>query len=336
VQRRHSDYFLNLAEKAEKEIVGLRGVVWMKRLAREHDNLRLALEWCLQNEPNMALRISGSAWRFWMTHGHFTEGRKWLKQALECDSVESVARTKALLGAGTLAFHQGDFDIARTFLNESLQMSKNTRARQLFGLCCNSLGVAATCTGNLEEARKWFEEGLKAARELDDQLLLSMLLGNIGEIAEAEGDYTKARPLYEQSVEILKRGNHMNLTYALSDLGAIAYEQGDYTAARECYTQALAKSQEFGSKKGMIYCLDGFAALSVSEGRPEVSARLCGAADALRESIGIQQEPHERKRRDRYIAKIEATLPGTAFLEAMTSGRAMTLEQAVSLGLRRP
>ena len=85
----------------------------------------------------------------------------------------------------------------------------------------------------------------------------------------------------------------------------------------------------------MIYCLDGFAAVSVSEGRPEVSAQLCGAADALRESIGIQQERHERKRRDRYIAKIEATLPGTAFSEAMTSGRAMTLEQAVSLALRR-
>jgi non-specific serine/threonine protein kinase len=336
VQRRHSDYFLTLAEKAEKEIVGPRGAVWIKRLAREHDNLRLALEWCLHNEPEMALRISASAWRFWMTHGHFTEGRKWLKQALERGPRESVARAKALLGAGTLAFHQGDFGVARIFLNEGLQMSKNTRARELFGRCCNSLGIVATCTGNFEEAQGWYEEGLKEARELDDQLLLALLLNNSGEIAEADGDYAKARPLYEQAVEILKRGNPMNLTFSLSNLGAIAYQQGDYSAARACYTQALAKAQEFGSKKAMIYCLDGFAALSVSEGRPEVSARLCGAADALRESIGIQQERHERKRRDRYITQIETTLSGAAFLEAMTSGRAMTLEQAVSLALTRP
>jgi tetratricopeptide (TPR) repeat protein len=333
VQRRHSDYFLNLAEKGEKEIVGPRGAVWIKRLAREHDNLRLALEWCLQNEPEMALRISASAWRFWMTHGHFTEGRKWLKQALECGS---VARVKALLGAGTLAVNQGDFDTARIFLNEGLQMSQNTRARELFSRCCNALGIVATCTGNFEEAKRWYEEGLKAARELDDQLLLPMLLNNIGEIAEAEGHYAKARSLYEQAVEILKRGDQMNLPFALSNLGAVAYQQGDYTAAQACYTQALAKSQEFGTKKAMIYCLDGFAALSVSEGRPEVSARLCGAADALRESIRIQQEPHERKRRDRYMAQIEATLSGTAFSEAMTSGRVMTLEQAVSLALSRP
>lgn len=333
VQRRHSDYFLNLAEKAENEIVGPRVAVWMKRLAREHDNLRRALEWCLQNEPQMALRISGSTWRFWMTHGHFTEGRKWLNRALECDSEESLARAKALLGAGTLAFHQGDFGTAQILLNEGLQVSRNIRARQLFGLCCNALGVVATCTDNFEEAQRWYEEGLEAARDLGDQLLLPMLLNNIGEIAEADGDYTKARSLYEQAVESLKRGNQMNLPFALSNLGAVAYEQGDCTAARAYYTQALAKSQEFGSKKGMIYCLDGFAALSVSEGRPDVSARLCGAADALRESIGIQPERHERKRRDRYIAKIEATLPGTAFLEAMTSGRTMTLEQAVSLAL---
>jgi predicted ATPase/class 3 adenylate cyclase/Tfp pilus assembly protein PilF len=336
VQRRHSDYFLNLAEKAENEIVGPRGAVWINRLAREHDNLRLALKWCLQNEPEMALRISGSAWRFWMTHGHFTEGRKWFTQTLECDSGGALARAKALLGAGTLAFHQGDFGMARIFLNEGLQLSKNIRDRQLFGLCCNALGVVATCTGNFEEAQRWYEEGLQAARDLGDQLLLPMLLNNIGEIAEAEGNYAKARSLYEQAVESLKRGNQMNLPFALSNLGAIAYQQGDCTAARECYTQALAKAQEFGSKKGMIYCLDGFAALFVSEGRPEVSAQLCGAADALRESIGIQQERHERKRRERYIAKIEATLPGTAFLEAMTSGRAMTLEQAVCLALRRP
>ena len=250
VQRRHSEYFLNLAEQAAKEIVGPRGAAWINRLAREHDNLRVALDWCLQNEAETALRISGAAWRFWMTHGHFTEGRKWLKRALEGDFTESLARAKALLGAGTLAFHQGDFGTARIFLNEGLQMSKNIRARQLFGLCCNALGVVATCTGNFEEAQRWYEEGLQAARDLGDQLLLPMLLNNIGEMAEAEGNYAKARSLYEQAVESLKRGNQMNLPFALSNLGAIAYQQGDlYCRTRMLHT-SIGKGAGIWVEKG--------------------------------------------------------------------------------------
>jgi hypothetical protein len=69
----------------------------------------------------------------------------------------------------------------------------------------------------------------------------------------------------------------------------------------------------------------------VSQGRPEVSAQLCGAADALRESIGIQQEPHERKRRDQYIARIETSLAKELVTQAMASGRTMSPEEAVAL-----
>ena len=334
VQRRHGEYFLKLAQEAEQEMVGPRGALWMKRLEREHDNLRVALEWWLQNQPEMALMISAAAWRFWLTRGHITDGRKWLKRALASNSTPSLARAKSLLGAGTLAFHQGDLVTSRTLLIESWQTSKNIGEQQLVGRCCNALGVFATCANEFGEARSWYEEGMKIASQLNDHLLLAMLFNNVGEVTEAEGDLINARQLYERAVQGLERGNQMNLAFALSNLGAVAYQQSAYAEARACYKQALAKAREFGSKKAIIYCLDGFAALAVSEGRPEVSAQLCGAADALRESIGIQQEPHERKRRDQYISRIETSLAKTLVLEVMRSGRTLSLNEAVALALR--
>jgi tetratricopeptide (TPR) repeat protein len=158
-----------------------------------------------------------------------------------------------------------------------------------------------------------------------------MLYNNLGEITEAEGNLVDARTLYEQAVNVLECVNQMNLAFALSNLAAVAYQQSDYAKARSCYSQALVKAQEFGSKKAIIYCLHGFAALAVSEGQPEISAQLCGAADALRESIGIEQEPHERRRRDQYIARIEAIISKAQFLEAMKVGRTMSLAEAVAL-----
>src|SRR5439155_25810014 len=120
-------------------------------------------------------------------------------------------------------------------------------------------------------------------------------------VTEEEGDFMNARQLYERAVQGLERGNQMNLAFALSNLGAVAYQQSAYAEARACYKQALAKAREFGSKKAIIYCLDGFAALAVSEVWPEVSARWCGEADALRESMGIEQELNERNQRYKYM-----------------------------------
>jgi len=334
VQRRHGEYFLNLAQEAEREMWGPQGAFWVKRLEREHDNLRVALEWWLHNEPEMALKISAAAWRFWLTRGHITEGRMWLQRALDRNPASSLARAKSLLGAGTLAFHQGDLVTGRTLLTESWQTSKSIGAQDLVGRCCNALGVFATGANNFGEARSWYEEGLKIARQSDDHVLLPMLFNNLGEVTEADGDLVKARALYERAVEDLKDGNQMMLAFALSNLGAIAYQQSNYVEARACYTQALEKAQEFGSKKAIIYCLDGFAALAVSEGKAEVSAQLCGAGDALRESIGIQQEPHERKRRDQYIALIEGILAKTLVVEAMRSGETLSLNEAMALALR--
>jgi predicted ATPase/Tfp pilus assembly protein PilF len=334
IQRRHGEYYLRLAQEAEQEMVGLNGAFWIKRLDREHDNLREALEWWLQDQPEMGLQLSAAIWRFWLTRGYITEGRKWLRRALEHNLALSLGRAKGLLGAGTLAFHQGELVVGRTLLMESLQTSKNIGEQQLIGRCCNALGVFATCADEFQEARSWFEEGMRIASQSNDHNLLAMLFNNIGEITEAEGDLVNARSYYERAVERLERGNQMNLAFALSNLGAVAYQQSAYPEARACYTQALAKAQEFGSKKALIYCLDGFAALAVGEGRPEVSAQLCGAANALRESIGIQQEPHEHKRRAQYIAQIEASLAKPLIAEAMRSGRNLNLDEAVLLALR--
>lgn len=334
IQRRHGEYYLKLAREAEQEMIGFNGAFWIKRLDRDHDNLREALEWWLQDEPEMGLQLGAAIWRFWLTRGYITEGRKWLKRALARNPALSLARAKGLLGAGTLACHQGELVVGRELLMESLQSSKSLGEQQLVGRCCNALGVFATCAAESREARSWFEEGMRIASQSNDRQLLAMLFNNIGEILEVQGDLANARSHYERAVEGLEHGNQMNLAFALSNLGAVAYQQSAYSEARACYTQALAKAQEFGSKKALIYCFDGFAALAVREGRPEVSAQLCGAANALRESIGILQEPHERKRRAQYMARIEASLAKPLVADAMRLGRNLNLDEVVSLALR--
>src|SRR5260370_32475136 len=44
----HADYYLRLSEDAEVEIGGPQQAAWLERLEREHDNLRAAFQWSLE------------------------------------------------------------------------------------------------------------------------------------------------------------------------------------------------------------------------------------------------------------------------------------------------
>src|SRR5579884_1453224 len=111
---RHRDWFLTLAEGAERRLRGPDQVAWLNRLAQEHDNLRMALEWCRAEEDAGAeagLRLAGALWRFWRVRGYLSEGRERLEAALaQASASERTAqRAKALYGLAALAWGQGDY-----------------------------------------------------------------------------------------------------------------------------------------------------------------------------------------------------------------------------------
>ena len=110
IGRRHADYFLALAERAEPALKGPEQPAWLQRLEDDHDNLRRSLDWFFEHgEPELAVRLAGALWLFWYMHGHVSEARRWLQRALDAGPDEpSEARSKALDGAGYLAHEQGE------------------------------------------------------------------------------------------------------------------------------------------------------------------------------------------------------------------------------------
>src|SRR5258706_155752 len=91
-RRAHAYYFLALAERAGPALRGQDQRAWIFRLEREHDNLRAALRWLLDQsvpegsdttaEREAGLRLAGALGYFWYVRGYHTEGRRWLEEAL--------------------------------------------------------------------------------------------------------------------------------------------------------------------------------------------------------------------------------------------------------------
>ncbi len=122
----YADYYLALAEKAELELGGPQQVMWLERLDREHDNLRAALRWSVEQGEvghcmERALRLGGALRWLWIVHCQWSEGRTFLERALVgSDGVMGSVRAKALEAAGRLALVQGDTDRGEALCKESL------------------------------------------------------------------------------------------------------------------------------------------------------------------------------------------------------------------------
>src|SRR5512137_510766 len=80
VQERHYAFYLALVEAAEQELKGRNQLEWLGRLEQDHDNLRAALEWALEQdgltpgEQQRSLKLAAALRWFWRMRGHFHEG----------------------------------------------------------------------------------------------------------------------------------------------------------------------------------------------------------------------------------------------------------------------
>jgi predicted ATPase/tRNA A-37 threonylcarbamoyl transferase component Bud32 len=335
VQRRHAEYFLVQAEEAEPERWSMQVAEWLGRLEEEHDNLRTALGWLLEHDAHAHLRLATAIHNFWGLRGHLAEGRRWLEAALERSSVAPApVRAKALGACGFLARQQGDLAAARAYLEESSRISRATGDRLLICASSHGLGWFALEQGDLRTARAYLEESLAAGREIGNDRLVANSLMTLGEAARLQGQWAEARTLYEQALALFRQvGNQAAVSVTLGNLGAVACVQDDLPVAHSCYREVLALEQAMGSKEGIACAMDGLAAVAAKRTAWEHSARLAGASEALRETIGYELEAPDRQFRDHYLAEVRAALGEEAFAAALAQGRALTLEQAVEITL---
>ena len=131
-----------------------------------------------------------------------------------------------------------------------------------------------------------------------------------------------------------KRGHRGDLQFALDNLGWATLLRGEYDKARTLHKESLALCHDLGDKMVASESLEGLACTAGARDA-ERTARLFGAAEALRDAVGYQQilesgicashiwrprAPDWRKQ------------PGKkAFME----GRAMGMEEAVEYALSK-
>lgn len=272
-QKRHQEWFLQLTEQAEAGMRSPEQVQWMERLDRDLDNLRQALHHSIL--PEERLSMSTSLWRFWHTRGYLEEGRRWLEEALKhAPDASPEVRVRGLNGATALAWSQGDYEVARSFMDEALPLARQKGDKRLLAQILHNMGNILIPQGKYREARSFYEESLALRHELGDIHNVIATLNNLGVVAHNMGDFELARSLYQNSLELLVKGGDVwNQTSAWIGLGNVAKSEGRYAEARSYYEQSLTVAQEMGDKDCIAGMLGNLGQLALYEGNVEEALR---------------------------------------------------------------
>ena len=301
-RRAHAMHYLRFAEEASRHLFSTEAGRWFERLEREHENLRAALAWVLEDEDEevgsdieTAARLGSALWRFWTVRGHMSEGRTVLERVLAASKEGGTpVRAKALVALATLCWHQGDYARVGEIMGEMLALCKQLGDQQ--GIAHTLLGMAgyAAQQRDYARARSLAEESLAICRAEKDTWRSAALLSLLGRVASAQREHARARQLLEESLDLYRAlGYPGDTAWSLIYLARDAIAQGEHVQARTWMQEALTLCRVAGNKWGIAHALSLLGREALEQGD------VAGAHDLLTECHLLNQE-----------SGIDATLPG--------------------------
>ena len=324
----------------------------------------------MEDDAATGMRLAGALYWFWMIHSHFSEAHIWLDAMLNISNAAvPAANAKTLLAAGAMAVNQGEvarsiilheqslilyrglgdragiaeallwlgrakvwqgaYAQAHSLLAEGLAMFQAQQNTWMIMWALQSLGDMAFNNAEVPQAQAYFQEALMLCSDLGDMFGSAHAHENLGRVAHALGDLSKAQIHYAESLAAFRELGQRDIAHVYLDLGRLARTQGDMARAHTYYTQGLTLVREFMDKGRFSECLEDIAGLSAAA-KPVSAARLFGAAEAVRESVGMPLPPVQRADYEQDLAAARAQLDQVAWETAWAAGRAMTREQAIA------
>ena len=333
VRARQAAFYRAMALAAEPELRGPAQLTWLARLEEEHDNLRAAMAWMLeQGHVTDAVQHGWSLWLFWWMRGHFSEGRRWMETILATPGgVSPVDRGWALLVAGVLAYGQGDYASAAPAFDEALVLFRAEGDEYGDILATGMVGLTAVGAKDYDRGAPMIEDAIERSLAYGASWTAAMLLTYSAAIPLSQGEYARARQLSQEGLALAQRlGDRIGVYASLYNLALAARAVGDHATAVRHFGEALRLSLEMGDRGNSAYCLEGLGGVAVAQGRLLRSARLWGAAEALLEGTEAAVYAHtpDRSLHAAAIAAARSRTDEAKWAAAWAAGRALTLEDA--------
>jgi predicted ATPase/DNA-binding SARP family transcriptional activator len=289
-RRRHAEYFLRLAERAEPLLRGPEQATWLRRTEAERDNFSAAIDWALRGDPDLAVRLSSALAYFWLIGRHRSEVRRRLAEAVDTARSASLAnRARALAWAAQLANVEGRPDQAVSLAQEAREIFRDIGDHWRTALSEAILGLALGHQGDFGQAGELMEAARARFAQLGDEwgVAIASLFSGLLSMLEARQD--RAAVLARKGLEGFRvAGDQWGQVMALELLGLLARRRGAYADAVTVYEEALGVVRDLGLRDETPFLLIDLGDLHALLGDVETAAVLHKEAVDLAQEAGAR------------------------------------------------
>jgi tetratricopeptide (TPR) repeat protein len=324
-------FFSGLVEASRGKLYGRDRTLWLRRLTDDIDNLRALFE-LHEVDPEATLAAAAGLGDFWEARGDYTEGRARLETALTSSpSAPPAIRVDALQAVGLIAWVQGDQSAAARYTDDGLALSREIGDTMEEALCLQQLGQIAIQTDDFDAARSYVRDALVIAKKHRYVQIEAVCEWRLGFVALFTQDLDGAIAHYTRSVELATRiGDGELVATSHGMLGDIALRQNRLDEAKSHLRRSLDFYRTEGSSRSVAKLLEDLADVSLSEGATVRALTLAGAAEGLRNRIGmVSTSPMHRA----FTRRLEPLRHGAEGQQAWMHGTAMLRQEAVAYAL---
>jgi predicted ATPase/transcriptional regulator with XRE-family HTH domain len=295
----------------------------------------LALRRALGDKPGIADSLSDLGWlAFWQGDGR--RAATLLEEGLALQRALGDRRSVAnsLITLGWIVCQRGEHARAGPLIEEGLALWRELGDTAGIALALHTLGWIAFWQGEYGRAAALLEEALTLLRNLGHAPGSALALDSLGRVAHVQGAYGRAVALVEESLSLRRElGHRWGIANSLHNLGRLAYTQGEYRRAAALQEEGLLLSSNINARDLVADGLEGLACVAAARRLPQRAALLGGAAETLREALGIPLTPDKRADHEQAVQAIRVVLGEGAFAAAWAEGRALPLDEAIALAL---
>jgi tetratricopeptide (TPR) repeat protein len=302
---RHAQYYLSAAEEAAPKLTGHDAQEWLTAIGADYGNFLAALDWFALEAPEDVPRLTIALWRFWLVRGRYEEGQRAIERALGL-SPTPLEQAELQYQLGAIVISRGDTARGRAVFQDALDRFRAEGQHLGEARSLSALGHVAADAGAWSEAIALYEGAAAVFRRSGERFGLGGVLGDLANTYLRSNSPGEALPLAVESRMIQNEvGNGQGEALALAIEGYAHLGLGRPAEAHRALASATSVAHRLGYLHGLVFSLNGLAAVAYRSADHARARALFEAAQALRDSMGIEHDPD-----DMLVAEDRAALTG--------------------------
>jgi hypothetical protein len=328
--RRHANYFLELAQRANVGLQGTDQQACLAWLQVEHHNLHAALAWASEgHDRELAVSLAATIGQhYYRLHGNRRENARLIENAIAGRPQPSSALALALASLARLENHW-DVRTARAHAEQAIAVAAELPDPGTLAWCSLIRATEVYRCGEQLLARDLFEETIELARVAGDPATEAYAVTNLANVLLGSGEYERvSRLVAETSTPIMEAGDPANqLTFTM--LQAIASVRLGHENEARARLQASIPLVHKTPVLGVIGWLRACGVVLARAGNAERAARLLGQEEFLRERHIMSLDPTDVRELNDAMEVLNARLYPSVLASAWQQGRSMSIQDTI-------